>query len=72
MDANGARHLVARLRAGVRIGMRVELAGEAHGFAPGEKGVVLDIVQNGRVLVALDRGPTLELEPDLAALRPLA
>jgi hypothetical protein len=71
MDANGARHLVARLRAGVRIGMRVELASEADGVSAGDKGVVLDILQSGRVLVALDRGPMLEIEPDVTTLRPL-
>lgn len=71
MDTNGARHLVARLRAGVRIGMRVELDGEADGVSAGDKGVVVDIFQSGCVLVALDRGLTLEIEPDVTTLRPL-
>jgi hypothetical protein len=71
MDANGARHLVARLRAGVRVGTRVELAGDADGACAGDKGFVVDIFQSGRVLVALDRGLTLEVEPGVTALRPL-
>lgn len=51
--------------------MRVELDGEADGVSAGDKGVVVDIFQSGRVLVALDRGLTLEIEPDVTTLRPL-
>ena len=71
MDASGARHLLARLRAGVRVGARVELAGDADGLRAGDKGVVVDIFESGRVLVALDRGLTLEVEPGVTQLRPL-
>jgi hypothetical protein len=72
MDANGARHLLARISAGVRVGTRVELVAVADDspLRPGDRGVVVGLEQSGRVLVKWDRGITLGIEPDGASFCP--
>ena len=74
MDAEGARQLAARLKAGVWIGMRVELvdAGGEPQLSAGDRGEVESIDQNGRVVVKWDRGFSLEIDPELSPLRRLA
>jgi uncharacterized protein DUF4314 len=74
MDAEGARQLAARLKAGVWIGMRVELvdAGGELQLSAGDRGEVESIDQNGRVVVKWDRGFSLEIDPELSPLRRLA
>lgn len=75
MDANGARLLAARIRAGVRIGTTieiVEIADAAHGLGAGDRGTVRDITETGGILVAWDRGFSLELDPDVFSFRALA
>jgi Domain of unknown function (DUF4314) len=74
MDAEGARQLAARLKAGVWIGMRVELvdAGGEPQLSAGDRGIVEAIDENGRVVVKWDRGVTLEVDPERSPLRRLA
>jgi Domain of unknown function (DUF4314) len=75
MDVNGARDLAKRLRAGVWIGMRVELVAdfdEASGLTAGDRGVVDRIDDQGNVVVSWDRGFTLEIDPERTQVRPLA
>ena len=67
MDTQGARMLAARIRAGVRVGSQIEFRGSSHSHAelrPGDRGVVRDIVGNGEILVAWDRGFASEIDPD--------
>ena len=67
MDVQGARLLAARIRAGVRIGSRIEFTGAAESHArlrPGDRGVVQDIAESGDILVAWERGFVLEIDPD--------
>jgi Domain of unknown function (DUF4314) len=74
MDAEGARQLAARLKAGVWIGMRVELVetgGESQ-LSAGDRGVVESIDEHGRVVVKWDRGISLEVDPERSPLRRLA
>lgn len=75
MDTNGARLLQARIRAGVRVGTRIELvrdaAGES-GLRAGDCGIVDGIDDKGQVLVLWDRGFTLGIDPDSTPFRPLA
>jgi hypothetical protein len=71
VDANGARHLMGRIKAGVPVGARVELGSDLDGLCAGDRDVVVDVFQSGCVLVAWDRGLTLEVEPGTTALRPL-
>jgi len=66
VDAAGARHLAARIRAGVRVGNRIELlstAGEGGQLAVGDCGVVESIGEDGRLLVAWDRGFARPIDP---------
>ena len=65
MDANGARLLAARIRAGVRIGDDVELLGDdaGAGLHAGDRGVVSEISDEGNIVVAWDRGFSLEIDP---------
>jgi hypothetical protein len=74
MDAEGARQLAARIKAGVWIGMRVELvdAGGRLELTAGDRGVVEAIDEHGRVLVKWDRGFSLEVDPEESPLRRLA
>jgi len=72
MDARGARDLAARIKAGIRIGARVELVSEGSDprLRPGDAGVVVGIEHDGRLRVGWDRGLTVEIEP--TSLRLLA
>jgi hypothetical protein len=75
MDAIGAQHLAARIRAGVRIGTRIELVGapdEESGLEPGDRGVVDQIDIRGQVVVRWDRGFVHEIDPDRTPFRSLA
>jgi hypothetical protein len=65
MDANGARLLAARIRAGVRIGDDIELLGDdaAAGLQAGDRGIVREISDQGNIVVAWDRGFNLEIDP---------
>ena len=75
MDAQGARLLAARIRAGVSIGMRIELvgdAGEDTGLCAGDRGVVDQIDDRGHVVVNWDRGFVHEIDPERTPFRPLA
>lgn len=74
MDTQGARQLAARLRAGVWMGMRVELveAGDDSRLAAGDRGLVEAISDTGLVVVSWDRGFTLEVDPVRTPLRRLA
>lgn len=75
MDTRGARLLAARLRAGVRVGMEVELVGDCGretGLLPGDRGVVTWIDETGDVVVHWDRGFDLQLDPVATQIRPLA
>jgi hypothetical protein len=72
MDASGARHLAARIRAGVRVGQFVEVVGHdgVDQLRVGDRGVVRDIDQDGSVLVAWERGFSLAVDPAATILRP--
>jgi hypothetical protein len=74
MDTAGARQLAARLRAGVCMGMRVELvdSGDEPRLAAGDRGIVESIDDQGQVVVNWDRGFTLEVDPERTPLRRLA
>ncbi len=74
MDTQGARQLAARLRAGVWMGMRVELvdAGDDSRLSAGDRGLVEAISDTGLVVVNWDRGFTLEVDPMRTPLRRLA
>jgi hypothetical protein len=75
MDPLGARLLAARIKAGVSVGTRIELVGDgaaSSGFTAGDRGVVDDINDRGRVRVVLDRGLTVEIDPEETPFRPLA
>jgi uncharacterized protein DUF4314 len=73
MDANGARQLAARIKAGVSAGMRVELvsANEDSRLVAGDRGVVEAVDEEGMVLVKWDRGLTLAIDPSLTPVRRL-
>jgi hypothetical protein len=75
MDANGARFLAARIRAGVAIGARIELvkdAGDDSGLCAGDRGVVDQIDERGHVVVSWDRGFASEIDPVSTPIHPLA
>lgn len=75
MDANGARFLAARIRAGVAIGARIELVGDPRddsGLCAGDRGVVDEIDERGRLTVSWDRGFASEIDPELTPFQPLA
>ena len=65
MDAHGARLLAARIRAGVRVGEDVELLSDdaTAGLHAGDRGVVREISDEGNIVVAWDRGFSLEIDP---------
>lgn len=73
MDAQGARQLAARIKAGVWMGMRVELVdgSDEAGLAAGDRGLVESIGDDGQVVVRWDRGFTLEIDPARMPLRRL-
>ena len=75
MDAQGARDLAARIRAGVSIGTRIELVAdldEESGLHVGDRGVVGRINDSGYVVVRWDRGFELEIDPERTPFRRLA
>lgn len=75
MDANGARLLAARIRAGVAIGARVELVHDASddsGLCAGDRGVVDQIDERGYVFVRWDRGFASEIDPTSMPIHQLA
>lgn len=75
MDANGARLLAARIRAGVAVGARIELVEppkDDTGLNAGDRGVVDEIDENGRVYVSWDRGFASEIDPETTRIQPLA
>ena len=75
MDANGARLLAARIRAGVAIGARIELvrdAGDDSGLCAGDRGVVDKIDEHGLVRVSWDRGFASEIDPESTPIQQLA
>lgn len=75
MDAQGARSLAARIRAGVSIGTRIELVRDASddsGLCAGDRGVVDKIDDRGHVIVSWDRGFASEIDPESTPIHPLA
>jgi Domain of unknown function (DUF4314) len=75
MDPLGARLLAARIKAGVSVGTRIELVGDADGdsgLTQGDRGVVDDIDDRGIVRVVWDRGCVNEIDPEQTPFRPFA
>ena len=75
MDANGARLLAARIRAGVAVGSRIELVAapsDDSGLCAGDRGVVDEIDERGFVFVSWDRGFVSEIDPGSTPIQPLA
>lgn len=75
VDTRGARLLAARIRAGVRVGTRIELISvgdDSTGLQVGDCGVVREINDDGQVTVSWDRGFALEIDPDVNQYRRLA
>lgn len=70
MDPTGARHLAARLRAGVRVGTTIVLEQDAadSGLYAGDRGLVSEITPDG-VVVEWDRGFSLRIDPDAMPYR---
>ena len=73
MDTLGARHLSARLRAGVRVGTTIELDGDdaESGLRAGDRGVVSAITLDG-VVIDWDRGFSLHVDPQAMPYHSLA
>ncbi len=73
MDARGAIELAARIRAGVRIGTMIEVLADVsgEGLRPGDRGIVREISPDG-VMVAWDRGFSLEIDPERTVYRAAA
>jgi Domain of unknown function (DUF4314) len=75
MDAQGARLLAARIRAGVAIGARIELVEaprDDSGLCAGDRGVVDQIDEDGHVFVTWDRGFASEIDPGDTPIHTLA
>jgi len=75
VDIRGAALLAARIRAGVRVGARIELVAvgdESTGLQVGDCGVVREIAEDGQVTVSWDRGFALEIDPDTTPFESLA
>jgi hypothetical protein len=75
MDANGARLLAARIRAGVAVGARVELVTaptDDSGLCAGDRGIVDQIDERGYVFVSWDRGFATEIDPESTPIQTLA
>jgi len=64
MDSLGARHLAARLRAGVSVGTTIVLDADdtESGLVAGDRGVVDEITPEG-VVVEWERGVRLSIDP---------
>ena len=73
MDTIGARHLAARLRAGVRVGTTIELESDdpESGLVAGDRGVVDEITPDG-VVVEWERGFRLMIDPQSMPYHALA
>jgi hypothetical protein len=73
MDTLGARHLAARLRAGVKVGTTIVLDADdtAAGLHAGDRGIVCDITAEG-VVVEWDRGFRLHVDPQVTPYHALA
>ncbi len=73
MDALGARHLAARIRAGVRVGAEIELDCDAveSGLRAGDRGVVTAITLDG-VLIEWDKGFSLQIDPQALSIHSLS
>ena len=74
MDAYGARLLAARIRAGVRIGSKIEFTGltPLGDLRPGDRGTVEAIADTGDILVLWERGFELQIDPDTTSFQALA
>jgi hypothetical protein len=75
VDIRGATLLAARIRAGVRVGARIELVSvgdEASGLQVGDCGVVREIAEDGQVTVSWDRGFANAIDPEINRYRRLA
>ena len=75
MDAQGARLLAARIRAGVAVGARIELVEDPRddsGLCAGDRGVVDQIDEQGHVVVTWDRGFATEIDPGSTPILTLA
>ena len=75
MDAQGARLLAARIRAGVGVGARIELVEaprDDSGLRAGDRGVVDQIDEDGHVFVTWDRGFASEIDPGDTPIHTLA
>jgi Domain of unknown function (DUF4314) len=75
MDTQGARLLAARIRAGVAVGARIELVEaprDDSGLCAGDRGVVDQIDDQGRVVVTWDRGFATEIDPGSTPISTLA
>jgi len=73
MDSTGARHLAARLRAGVSVGTMIVLDRDdtESGLRAGDRGVVSEITLDG-VVVEWDRGFSLSVDPQAMPYHSLA
>ena len=73
MDASGARHLAARLRAGVSVGTTIVLDRDdtESGLYAGDRGLVREITSDG-VVVEWDRGFSLNVDPQAMPYHSLA
>jgi hypothetical protein len=73
MDTIGARHLAARLRAGVPVGTRIvlECSSAEAGLQAGDRGIVEEITPEG-VVVEWERGFSLRIDPEQMPYRALA
>ncbi len=73
MDSLGARHLSARLRAGVRVGTEIELDCDdvESGLRAGDRGFVQAITLDG-VVVDWDKGFSLHIDPQVMPYHSLA
>jgi hypothetical protein len=75
MDAQGARLLAARIRAGVAVGARIELVEaprDDSGLCAGDRGIVDQIDEDGHVFVVWDRGFASEIDPGSTPIHTLA
>ncbi len=73
MDSLGARHLSARLRAGVRVGTEIELDCDdvESGLRAGDRGIVKSITLDG-VVIEWDKGFSLHIDPQAMPYHSLA
>ena len=73
MDTLGARHLSARLRAGVRVGTAIALDRDdaESGLCAGDRGIVKEITLDG-VVIEWDKGFSLHIDPQAMPYHALA